>query len=106
MNKLDRRVIACNYTETTNICPKGGLAYVWLTNPGGGNDRIPLIARSHSGRWVHKWESMKRLENFRFKTLPPEHPRFKDHEYWRPSEQDLQWLQEACEYWNSEKAKA
>jgi hypothetical protein len=72
----DLRVIACNYRDGTKIASAGALAYVCWTNPGGGNDRIPILARSRGSRWVRKWEAMHRLANFRFKTIPPEHPRY------------------------------
>lgn len=75
---LDLRVIACNYREGTNIASPGALAYVCWTNPGSGNDRIPILARSRGGRWIHKWEAMWRLANFRFRQIPPGHPRY-DH---------------------------
>jgi hypothetical protein len=32
------------------------------------------VARSRSGRWVVRWESQKRLHNFRLKTLCPDDP--------------------------------
>lgn len=78
----DRRVIACNLTETTNIGPRGARCYVVLPNPGGGHDRIVVLIRSHGGRWVEKWENMKRLGNFRVKTLPPEHSLYGEMRLW------------------------
>lgn len=70
----DRLAVACNYAEGTAAVAEGALAFVWLTNPGGGNDRIQVLARSRGGRWIRKWEDMRRLTNFRRKNLPPEHP--------------------------------
>lgn len=75
---LDRKVMACNYVVPTNVAVAGARAYVCLTNPGGGGDRIDILVRSRSGRWVRKWENTKRLHNFRPKTLPPEHPLHSD----------------------------
>jgi hypothetical protein len=74
VQKDDRRVIQCNYAEGTNIAAPDARAFVLLTNPGGGHDRVFVLVRSRSGRWVKKWESVTRLKNFRTKTLPPEHP--------------------------------
>lgn len=78
----DRKVVQCNLTETTNIAPAGARAYVVLTNPGGGHDRIQVLVRSHGGRWVEKWENMRRLADFRVKTLPPEHPLYANERIW------------------------
>ena len=73
----DRRVIACNHSGRPSI-RAGALCYLMLTKPGNGHDRIKILARSRSGRWIAKWEDMKRLSCFRFKTLPPEHPLYAD----------------------------
>lgn len=72
----DRKVIQCNYAEGTSSAPEGARAYVVLPNPGNGHDRIMVLFRSRGGRWVEKWESIKRLRDFRVKTLPPEHPMY------------------------------
>lgn len=72
----DRRVIACNYAQGTKVCKKGARAYVTLTNPGSGHERIELLARSRGGRWVNKWENIRYLKDFRLTTIPPEHPLF------------------------------
>jgi hypothetical protein len=77
----DLRVIACNLTKPTATAATGALAYVRWANPGHDNDRLPLLIRSRGGRWIRKWEDMRRLGNFRLKTVPPEHPmyaRFRD----------------------------
>ena len=71
---MDKRVVACNYTEGISSVPTGALAYVLLANAGGGHDRLFVLARSRGGRWIEKWEDVRRLTNFRAKTLPPEHP--------------------------------
>jgi hypothetical protein len=57
----DRCAVACNYVEATSIAVKGAKAYVVSPNPGWANERIEILARSRSGRWVLKWEAMKRL---------------------------------------------
>lgn len=92
----DRHVIACNFREGTKVARAGALAYVRWTNPGGGNDRIPLLIRSRGGRWVEKWEAMRRLHNFRLKTIPPEHPLYDRSEWWA-SEGAVESLRHACE---------
>jgi len=92
----DRRAIACNYAVPVSVAAKGALAYVDWPNWGGGNDRVPLLVRSRGGRWIRKWEAMHRLENFRLKTLPPEHPRYGDLIY-EPTEEHLERFREACE---------
>lgn len=76
----DKRVIQCNYTRGTNIASAGARAYVVLTNRGNGHERIAVLVRSRGGRWVEKWEDLRRLDAFRVTTLPPqaplyEHPR-------------------------------
>lgn len=70
----DLRVIQCNYAVGTKICAEGARAYVMQTNPGGGADRIHILARSRGGRFVDKWEDIRRLRDFRPKVIPPEHP--------------------------------
>lgn len=70
----DRKVVQCNYAEGTKIASLGARAYVVYPNPGGGHDRVGILVRSRSGRWVEKWEDARRLRDFRVKTLPPGHP--------------------------------
>lgn len=78
----DKQVIACNYTEATKVASKGALCYVIGINRGNGSERIEILARSRGGRWIEKWESIKRLNNFRLKTLPQGHPRYNDERLW------------------------
>lgn len=75
---MDRTVIQCNYTDGTNVASSGARAYVIGDDNGGGYERWRLLVRSRSGRWVEKWENAKRLNDFRLKTLPPEHPLYGD----------------------------
>jgi hypothetical protein len=80
MGTEDRRVIACNYLESTSKNSKGSIAYL-----GFGGDivtRLFILTRTRSGRWVECWENARRLGNFRYKTIPPEHPLYKRLE-WR-----------------------
>jgi hypothetical protein len=74
----DRRVVQCNYISATVVAPAQARAYVCQINPGWGCDRIVVLVRSYSGRWVKKWENRARLFNFRVKTLPPRHPLYGD----------------------------
>ncbi|MDQ3933413.1 MAG: hypothetical protein M3340_02140 [Actinomycetota bacterium] len=71
-------MIACNYREAVSSIPWGAKAYVVLLNRGNAHDRVEVLARSRSGRLIRKWENIRRLGNFRLKTLPPEHPQFGD----------------------------
>lgn len=77
-DNADRTVIACNYAEGTKIASLGALAYFCDGWTGGGYERVRVLVRSRGGRWVKKWESVKRLRNFRLKTLPASHPRYAD----------------------------
>lgn len=74
MTSPDLRVVACNLTEPTATATAGTLAYVRWANNGHDNDRLPLLIRSRGGRWIRKWEDMRRLGNFRLKTIPPDNP--------------------------------
>lgn len=78
----DRRVVQCNYATAVSAVAAGARAYLVRPNPGGGNDRIVILVRSRGGRWIQKWEDIRRLKNFRPKTLPPEHPLYGDERIW------------------------
>jgi hypothetical protein len=78
----DMRVIACNYTGPTKVAAAGARAYVIPQFGGNLPERVRVLVRSRGGRWVEKWESMKRLDNFRMKTIPPGHPRYDDDRLW------------------------
>lgn len=78
----DRLVVQCNYAEPVSVAAKGARAYLVRPNPGGGNDRIVILVRSRGGRWVEKWEDIRRLAGFRVKKLPPQHPLFGDERIW------------------------
>lgn len=82
LDPLDRRVVQCNYTEPASAVASGARAYLLRPNPGSGDERIVILVRSRSGRWVEKWEDIRRLGNFRCKTLPPEHPMHADERLW------------------------
>jgi len=70
----DVRVIVCNYIVGANYVAEGAKAY--LLSQFGGNlpERVKLIVNSRGGRQIEKWESIIRLGNFRWATIPPEHP--------------------------------
>jgi hypothetical protein len=78
---MDLHRIACNYRVGRNTASEGSLAYVILPNRGGGSDRIEILSRSRSGRWIRKYEAIWRLTNFRVKTIPPEHPLYERLDY-------------------------
>ena len=68
------RRIACNYAEPTKTAAKGSLAFVLLANAGNAHECLFVLSRSRSGRWIEKWEALRRLTNFRRKTVPAESP--------------------------------
>lgn len=73
-NKPDKRVVACNYcgsekSETKYIKP-GTLCYL-LPNWG---VRCEMLVRSRGGRHVKRWGDFSQFNNYRLKTIPPEHP--------------------------------
>lgn len=74
-----RQVIQCSYLDDTQFAPRGARAYVVRINPTSGHDRIVVLARTHSGRWVQRWENILRLRDFRVVTLPPGHAHHSDH---------------------------
>lgn len=74
----DKKAIACNYVESTSECAEGALCYIRQPNGGNCAERIEILARSRSGRWIIKWESTHRLSHFRFKAIPAQHPRYND----------------------------
>jgi hypothetical protein len=95
----DYRVMVCNMTTPTKIYTEGTKLYVVNPNRGNGGDHIEVYGRSRGGRWVHKWESAKRLGNFRFKTIPPEHPLYKSCSFFISTwltDDDLTMLRKAC----------
>lgn len=75
----DQHVIQCNYATATKSVPAGARAYVLRTNPGNGNDRIVVLARSRGARWIETWVSIAHLRDFRVKTIPPDHPMYDQH---------------------------
>lgn len=76
MAATDARVVCCNTTEGTSVYPPGAKMYVGIGWSGGGYQRLMVYGRSRGGRFVHMWMPTSRLTNFRFKTIPPEHPLF------------------------------
>src|SRR5215218_10808145 len=96
----DKHVIACNVTEPTKTATAGSRAYVIWPNPGWANERIYLLIRSRGGRWIKKWEDMRRVDNFRAKTLPPEHPLY-GRDLMRATDEGLQYLRRDCDHWHN-----
>jgi hypothetical protein len=66
--------MVCNLLVDIPSARKGSLCYVVLQNEGHDGDRLFLLIRSRSGRWIEKWEARTRLTNFRVKTIPRENP--------------------------------
>jgi hypothetical protein len=88
----DRYAVVCNYREGTGTSRMGGKAYLadWHWT-GGGYERVRVVARSRGGRWIVKWEPIKRLTNFRSTTVPAESPDYeRAHIGWHPSRQEAQ----------------
>jgi hypothetical protein len=69
----DKRAVVCNSAVPTSECSVGTLAFVLQS---AGSWRIRLFFRSRSGRWITKWEDIRRFGNFRFKTIPDGHPAY------------------------------
>lgn len=98
----DLRVVQCNIAAPTKTAVEGSRCYLANLNPGGGSDRIVVLIRSRSGRWIAKWENIRRLTDFRVKTIPAEHTlygRLTDRGMDRgdSAESDVAWLQRALE---------
>jgi hypothetical protein len=91
----DKRVIACNLAQTTRYSAKGSLAYVLDPGTGSAGERVGLLLRGRGGRWIQIWQPAKRLENFRFKTIPDEHPRHAEVRFADWGEESLDMLQRA-----------
>lgn len=89
MSVQDKKAVVCNYAEPTKIASKGARVYFCYGWTGGGYERVNILVRSRGGRLVRKWEHIRRLENFRIKTLPPEHPRYGDERVWNNASQEL-----------------
>lgn len=73
----DKIYLACNMSNPTKFAAKGALAYVMDLNPGNAMESARVLLRSKGGRWIDVWVRGKNLANFRYKTIPPEHPRYK-----------------------------
>lgn len=94
----DRKVIACNLLEARDaVVPTNAKCYLSLLNPGGGHDRVQVLARSRSGRPIVRWEDTRNLQDFRIKTLPPKHPLYDDHRIWDVVGDEVERLEEAAE---------
>jgi hypothetical protein len=73
----DRYAVVCNYTDGTKMVRTGAKAYIDPAYLGGNlPERAHLRVLSRGGRWIEKWENMRRLGNFRVQTLPAEHPMY------------------------------
>lgn len=81
MSEGDLKVLTCNYLVGTKICGEGAKAYVLNLNYGNAMEEIWLLARSHGGRLVIKWERAHRLHNFRLTTIPSQKPIYGRLEY-------------------------
>jgi len=85
----DRRVVQCNLVAGQSTAAAGARAYVVLANPGGGSDRIVVLLRSRSGRWIEMWQDIRTLGNFRVKTIPAGHPLYGHDRLWPDEPEQL-----------------
>lgn len=70
----DRYAVVCNVTDDTKVVRSGAKAYVGYIPGDGPFGSLCITVQSRGGRLIRKWEPVKRLSNFRIKTIPPEHP--------------------------------
>ena len=70
-----RVVVQCNLIEVSGQPPR---AYLSSSNFGNAAEHVEIVLRTPQGRWAQCWKRIDRVDNFRVKTLPPEHPRHKD----------------------------
>lgn len=71
----DKYMIVCNLAVPTATARKGAAAILGPTSGGAiGDGRVLLYIRSRGGRLISKWEPIKRLTNFRVKTLAEGNP--------------------------------
>ena len=72
-NPTEWKVVQCQYRLDTPTCRAGARAYLTICANAAGK-RARILARSRSGRWVERWESLRVLCNFRIKTLVADDP--------------------------------
>lgn len=82
----DIRGVVCNFTEGTSAVAAGAKAYIVGAFGGNLPDGIEVAVRSRGGRWIRKWERIRRLDNFRWATIPPQHRCYGEVARWRESE--------------------
>lgn len=66
----DLRAVACNVVDSSGSIWRGSLAYVMQLS----GDRVRLLVRCRSGRWIQKWQKISDAANFRFKAISPSSP--------------------------------
>lgn len=67
--------VQVNVTPGRSSFPAGARAFVDRAYLGGNcGENYHIIVRSHSGRWIVKWERFNRLYTPRVKTIVPESP--------------------------------
>lgn len=74
------KVVTANIVEDTRVFAPGAKVYVYPRFSGDG-ERLRILGRSRSGRWVDKWEAGWRLANFRITTLTDRESAFSRYEY-------------------------
>lgn len=63
--------VKANVDSSHRFLRAGSLCWIYLTNPGGGGDRVAVSGMSRSGRRVDTWVNSVSLRNFRVGFIPP-----------------------------------
>lgn len=79
----DLRVVVANLTEPMSALRTGTKCFICQNT--GMFERCYIRAKSRGGRWIEMWVPLKRLTNFRWSTVPKEHP----------ARRGLSWLRQA-----------
>jgi hypothetical protein len=99
------KTIVCNYAVARPATSKGAKAYLIGGWSDGAWERLRVLARSRSGRWIEIWEDYRHLTNFRLTMVVPESP-----DYQRLSKVSLfgpdpvysqERMQQLCDYLNT-----
>lgn len=75
---VDKRAVVCNYAVPTGPVAAGAKAYIVGAFGGNLPENVEVMVRSRGGRWIRKWERVRKLDRFRWATVPPGHPRYGD----------------------------
>ena len=96
----DRYAVVCNFAVDTKTATRGTRAYLAFSSHGD-PDSINLRFISRGGRWITKYERLKRVFGFRVKAIPAQHPMYAIglsialHATRESAEQEAQWYRNA-----------